>query len=86
MFINQKNLPSISDGSKFFHFHAVSGKTFTKQECIPVGCVPLAAVVFRGVLHQAPPPPETRHPPWDQTPPGPGTPFGPGTPPLLWTE
>ena len=43
-----------------------------KQECIPVGCVPPAAVAIQGGLHQAPP--GTRHPP------GPGT---PGTRPPL---
>ena len=31
-------------GSKFFHFQAVFGKKIVKQECIPVGCVPSAAV------------------------------------------
>ena len=44
---------------------------FEKQECIPVGCVPPAAVAVRGGLHQAPP--------------GPGTPPG-SRPPSLWTE
>ena len=29
-----------TSGSKFFHFHAVFGKNITKQECLPVGCVP----------------------------------------------
>ena len=36
-----------------------------KQECIPVGCVPPAAVA----VHQAAP--RTRHLPWDQAPPSP---------------
>ena len=59
-----------------------------KQECIPVGCVPPAAVGVRGVpgpggLHQAPPPDQTS-PPGAGTPPGPDPP-GAGTPPL-WTE
>ena len=35
-----------------------------QQECIPVGCVPSAAVAVRGGLHQAPPQDQT--PPWDQ--------------------
>ena len=30
--------------SNFIHFHAVFGKYYTKKECIPVGCVPSAAV------------------------------------------
>ena len=47
-----------------------------RQECIPVGCVPPAAVAVGGGLHQAPTPPGTRPPhPQDQTPPpGPDTP------------
>ena len=28
----------------FFYFHVFLGKNLTKQECIPVGCVPAAAV------------------------------------------
>ena len=50
-----------------------------QQECIPVGCLPPAAVAVPGGLHQAPP--------LDQAPPGPGNPpgtrntLGPGTPP-----
>ena len=43
-----------------------------QQECIPVGCLPPAAVAVPGGLHQAPP--------LDQAPPGPGNPPGPGTP------
>ena len=40
-------------GSKFFHFHAVFGKKFAKQECIPVGCVLSAAVaICSGCLPQ----------------------------------
>ena len=31
-----------------FHFHAVFGKSYDKQECIPVGCVPSAAVAVWG--------------------------------------
>ena len=50
----------------------------SKQECIPVGCVPPAAVAVPGGLHQAPsrdqaphpgadtPLPGTRHPPCEQ--------------------
>ena len=55
------------------------------QECIPVGCVPPAAVAVPGGLHQAPPgsrhppgpgpsdrhnPPREQKPPRDQAPPG----------------
>ena len=59
-----------------------------KQECIPVGCVPPAAVVIPGGLHQAPPgadpqsrPPQEQAPPWEQAPQsryqlGAGTPLG----------
>ena len=36
-------------------------KKYFEQECIPVGCVPPAAVAVRGGLHRAHPP--TRHPP-----------------------
>ena len=49
---------------------------FFKQECIPVGCVPPAAVAV-GCLHQdQTPPPQDHAPPRDQAlpPPGPGTP------------
>ena len=51
-------------------------KITTKQECIPVGCVPSAAVAVGEGLHQAPPqdqapsgsrPPQSRPPP-EQTP------------------
>ena len=35
-----------------------------KQECIPVGCIPPAAVAVRGGLHQAAPWKQT---PWEQT-------------------
>ena len=45
-------------------------------ECIPVGCVPPAAVAIRGGLHQVPPL-RTRPPP------GPGTTPGTRKPPLL---
>ena len=34
--------------SNFFHFHAVFSKNRVKQECIPVGCVPYAAVAVGG--------------------------------------
>ena len=69
-------------------------KTNQEQECIPVGCVPSAAVAISpggsASVHAGitPPPPQSR-------PPGPGTlpgadPLGPGTPldqaPLLWTD
>ena len=56
---------------------------FSEQECIPVGCVPPAAVAVPGGLHQAPPweqtpwdqaPPQTRHLSWDQAPPPKQTP------------
>ena len=56
---------------------------YFKQECIPVGCVPPAAVAVRGGLNQAPP--QTRHPKpgthLEQAPPGTRPPPGPGTPP-----
>ena len=60
-------------------------KRKNEQECIPVGCVPPAAVAVRGGLHQAPP--GTRHPqaqtPRDQAPPRTRP---PGSRPPLWTE
>ena len=37
-----------------------------EQECIPVGCVPPAAVAVPGGLHQEPSPDQA--PPWEQTP------------------
>ena len=40
---------------KVFHFHAVFGKNIAKQECIPVGCVPPAAVVVMGGSGPDPP-------------------------------
>ena len=62
----------------------------SEQECIPVGCVPPAAVAIWGSPHQAPPgadTPQDQTPPWDQAsprsrpprtrqppPPGTGTP------------
>ena len=55
-----------------------------QQECIPVGCVPPAAVAVPGGLHQTPPgsrhpsqggTPQTRHPP-DQAPPDQAPPCG----------
>ena len=62
-------------------------KIINKEECIPVGCVPPAAVAVRGALHQAPPldqaSPRTRQLPqtWHSCPP-PGTRHSPdpGTP------
>ena len=51
----------------YFHFYAVFSKNLAKQECIPVECVPPAAVAAPGGLHQAP---------QEQVPP-----LGPGTPP-----
>ena len=52
-----------------------------EQECIPVGCIPPAAVAIWGGLHQAPPRtdtpqsrhPQTRYPLPEQTPNPPGT-------------
>ena len=41
-----KGAPGTPPGSKFFHFYAVFGKKFSKQECIPVGCVTSAAVAI----------------------------------------
>ena len=57
-------------------------KAPTQQECIPVGCVPPAAVAVPGGLHQAPPDqtPPDQAPPKEQAPPGPGTPVGPDPP------
>ena len=52
------------------------------QECIPVGCVPPAAVAVPGGLHQATP--QSRHPMGADTPPEADTPRE-QTPPL-WTE
>ena len=46
-------------------------KTICEQECIPVGCVPTAAVAGAGGLHQPPPGSCT---PWTRHPPGPCTP------------
>ena len=57
-----------------------------QQECIPVGCIPPAAVAVLGgySLHQAHPQdqasPWEQTPPWDQAPPGSRHPPGPGTP------
>ena len=57
-----------------FHFYAVFGKNYAKQECIPVGCVPPAAVAVPGGHHQPPQgadPPGTRHSsPRSKPPPG----------------
>ena len=41
-----------------------------KQECVPVGCVPPAAVAVLGGLHE--PPPQSRPPPMGAEPPPPG--------------
>ena len=41
-----------------------------QQECIPVGCVPPAAVAVPGGVHQTPreqTPPQTRHTPREHT-------------------
>ena len=70
---------------------------YGQQECIPVGCIPPAAVAIRGGSPPGTPleqiPPRTRHPPfpadqappWDQAPPPradtPTPPPGPGTSP-----
>ena len=51
-------------------------------ECIPVGCVPPAAVAVPGGLHQAPP---GSRPLWDQTPP-PGTRHPPGAETPPWEQ
>ena len=61
--------------------------SYCKQECIPVGCVPPAAVAVRGLSPQTPP--GTMHTtPQDHAPPlGPCThthPPGAGTP--QWTD
>ena len=64
---------------------------FNKQECISVGCVPLAAVAIRGVSTRHPlpprreeaPPPGRKHPP-QEAPPKEEAPPGGSTPP--WTE
>ena len=36
--------------SNFSHFHAVFGNNLAKQECIPVGCIPSAAVAAGGCI------------------------------------
>ena len=70
---------------------------FKQQECIPVGCVPPAAIAVTGVSpHRYPPPPEQAHPSSRHHPLGAGTPqsrhpqgrppptgCGPGDPPGL---
>ena len=60
---------------------------FLKKECIPVGCVPSAAVAVRWCLHQTPPdwdqaPQEQAHPRPDQAHPPGAEPPEAGTPPL----
>ena len=51
----------------------------SEQECIPVGCIPPAAVAILGGPHQVPPLEQT--PPWDQTPTRDQTPHRDQTPP-----
>ena len=62
-------------------------KKYVEQECIPVGCVPAAAVAVRGVStrhpHQSrPPPPQEQAalPPTGAGTPQTNHPLGPGTP------
>ena len=66
--------------SAIFNVKVVSDITKYEQECIPVACIPPAAVAIPRGLHQAPPgsrhPPRTRHPP-NQAPSG--TRHPPGT-------
>ena len=60
-----------------FFENVTSAQIFCKQECIPVGCVPSAAVtVSQGSasLHAGIPTPLDHATPRDQAPPGPGTP------------
>ena len=38
------HVPRVHSQSDYYHFHAVFGKNYSKQECIPVGCVASAAV------------------------------------------
>ena len=57
----------------YLHCSLILVRASWKQECIPVGCVPPAAVAVRGCLHPAPP--------WEQAPPPEGPdPLGPGPP------
>ena len=49
-----------------YSFTIVTDETFDKQECIPVGCVPSAAVAVSAQSRQPPPGADT-HP--EQTPP-----------------
>ena len=56
----------LRENSNEHHATHVCQWLFLQQECIPVGCVPPAAVAILGGLHQAPPP-RSRHPP-DQAP------------------
>ena len=53
---------------KVLKISCVCAKAWWKQECIPVGCVPPAAVAVRGGLHQAP----SRADPQSRPPTGPG--------------
>ena len=59
---------------------SVFGKSFVKQECIPVGCVPSAAVAISpggcgsASVHAGIPALLDQAPSWTRYPPGPGTP------------
>ena len=71
----KQNFGHPTPGPIFFHFYAGFYKNYAKQECIPVGSIPPAAVA----RDQAPP---TR----DQTPPGTRHTAPPDQAPLLSTE
>ena len=74
--------------------YSVIPKQLNKQECIPVGCLPPAAVTSGGwaggVSTRHPPgirhPPGTRHPPHGSRPPPEQAPPLEQAPPTLWTE
>ena len=51
-------------GSSCGRISCILNKKLDRQECIPVGCVPPAALAIPGGLHQAPPRADT---PWEQT-------------------
>ena len=79
--------PGFSVGGANPQFCQIFWKRYMKQECIPVGCVPPAAVAIWGGLHQTPPwtrPPRTRHTPRPGTRHTPS--LQPGTPPFPWTD
>ena len=58
----------------------LSAGNIKEQECIPVGCVPPAAVAVTGGVSTSPP--RSRHPPAPDPPPlGTGTPLGTRPPP-----